>query len=139
MSFPSEWGPYPFTISTDTLARHITLTQTTEPCTNVPSGTPYRMLVRRDDGSGGPTPTLRGIVMLDDNGVIQGFCNLLGGTIGGHTWKHMTGKFNADGSSTSGGWNADSQPDVIINGSWGAGGGGEPFGHHHDKKHGQHA
>jgi hypothetical protein len=135
MSFPAQWGPHPFSISSDAIPRSLTLTQTTGPCPNVPSGTPYTLLVARNDGS---KPTARGTVMLDDNGAIQGFCNLLGSKIGGHLWQKMTGQFNTDGSQTSGKW-SDDEPDIIIDGVWSAGGGGQSFGHHHEHKHEQHA
>jgi hypothetical protein len=135
MSFPSVWGPYPFSISSDKISRLLTLTQTTDACPNVPSGTPYTMAVARDDGS---KPTVRGTVMLDGDGGIQGFCNLLGSKIGDHVWKNMSGQFNADGSTSEGEWN-DGNALNIISGQWSAGGGGEPFGRHPEHKHGQHA
>jgi hypothetical protein len=136
MPFPAQWGPYPFSISSDKILRLVTLTQTTGSCPSVPTGTPYTVLVARDDGS---KPTDRGKVMLDDNGVIQGFCNLIGNKIGGHLWKKMTGQFNADGSESDGDWGDDSEPNIVISGTWAAGGGGEPFGQHREHKHGQHA
>jgi hypothetical protein len=140
MSFPSVWGPYPFGISTDTHPRHITLTQTTVPCVSIPSGTPYAVAIRRDDSADDSSFTQRGTVMLDDNGVIQGFCNPLKHKSWGAVLTNLVGQFDPEGSATKGTWTGDgSQPDVIIDGTWQAGGPGEPFGHPHEHKHGQHA
>jgi hypothetical protein len=78
--------------------------------------------------------TARGTVVLDQSGNLLSFSPLPGAPIGGHAWKRMTGVFNADGTG-DGGIGDDSQPDIIINGVWSAGGSAAPFGRHH----GQHA
>jgi hypothetical protein len=124
MSFPSDWGPYPFSISTDEKDRYITLTQISTACPNSPSGTtPYSLAIEGDDRN--DAPTIRGTVMLDDDGVVKAFCNPLGGKIGGYEWHTMTGQFDADGGETNGKWTGDDP--TTTEGTWAAGGGGEPF------------
>jgi hypothetical protein len=139
MSFPSVWGPHPFSIDTDAIPRHITLTQSTAACPKVPSGTPYTVSIRRDDGSEDSSFTPRGTVMLDDSGVIQGFCNPLKYKSWGYPLTNMTGKFDAEGGATKGSWTGDESKSNVIDGQWSAGGGGETFPHHHEHKHGHHA
>jgi hypothetical protein len=122
MSFPSEWGPYPFSIDLDSTPRTITLTQSGNSCPNAPSGTtPYTVSIAREGSSGSE----RGTVMLDDDGEIKAFCNPNRHKSWGYNLTDMTGKFNAGGTSTDGNWTGEQT--TTTEGTWSAGGSKEPF------------
>jgi hypothetical protein len=139
MSYLQSFGPTSFSINVvnDGRARCILLTPNTTP----PNGT-YTMKIGHPpspgDCSGTSDFTARATITLDQSGNIVSFAPLAGAPIGGHAWKHMRGVFHADGTA-GGNIDDNSQPDIFINGVWSAGGGGEPFGHPHEHKHGQHA
>jgi hypothetical protein len=130
MSFPSKWGPYPFSIDLDSIPRTITLNESGNSCPNAPSGTtPYTVTITREGASGSE----RGTVMLDDDGVIKTFCNPNKQKSWGYALTGLTGQFDADGSSTEGTWSGES--DRTTEGQWQAGGPGKPFPQHGHKAH----
>jgi hypothetical protein len=137
MSFPSPWGPYPFSIS-DNIQRYITLTESDNSCPNAPSGTtPFTVSIEREDTESGFTE--RGTVMLDDDGVIKAFCNPNKRKSWGYTLTNMVGQFNLEGGSTSGTWKGDSTTETDggptgTEGVWQAGGTDEPFPQHDHKR-----
>lgn len=142
MSYLSGFGPTSFSISVvnDGRARCIQLVAQTTP----PNGT-YTLFIGHPPNPGECSATsdftARGTVVLDQNGRVQSLAPLPGADgapIGGHDWKRMSGTFNSDGTTGTGGIGDDTNSD-IISGVWSAGGGGEPFGHQHEHKHGQHA
>jgi hypothetical protein len=141
MSFPSTWGPYSFSISSDETKRTITLTQITTSCPNAPSGTtPYNVSIAREGDSGSD----RGTVMLDDDGTIQAFCNPNRHKSWGYTLTGMGGQFDPAGGSTDGTWKGESDGSsdggpTGTEGTWEAGGPGQPFPKKHEHKHGHHA
>jgi hypothetical protein len=136
MSFPSTWGPYPFSISSDETPRTITLNQSSNACPNAPSGTtPYTVTIAREGSEGSE----RGTVMLDDDGAIQCFCNPNKRKSWGYTLTDLSGQFSVEGSETSGTWNGDSTTETdggptAAEGEWSAGDPGAPFPQHEHKR-----
>jgi hypothetical protein len=135
MSYLSSFGPTSFDIAINghDLELCVKLTATTNPA----NGT-YTMYVGEPGEDGCSDSTLREVatVTLDEDGEMTD-CQFGANKFSGRSWQSMSGTFNADGTG-SGEINDDANP-TGINGTWAAGGSGEPSGNSDERKHSQHA